>query len=402
MAVAGFPDPIEDHGMVMVRFALECRKRMVEVTRTLEVLLGPDTADLAMRFGIHSGPVTAGVLRGKHARFQLLGDTVNLAARMEYTGRRDCIQLSQDTADFIIAAGKSDWITPRDDPITIKGRGEMQTYWLNESWDLMSFQRIHVHSVAQQRRRQIPPELHFAREDSFVVEEIVESATVSSSSNSKTTIFSEESQRWGGGWDESMQSGQYSKTTLLSEESQRWGEASLDHINFIAVANKDAVARSEREQRLIDWITKVLLRHLKKVLAQRAAQDAMSSSSEQMTHRGPTGNYTGEDEILLARSDVFNEVAEIISLPRFDTRMRGKLDAERVDLPSMVQAQLREYVTRIASLYHDNPFHNFEHASHVTMSVNKLLKRIVSPDHVSFGPLPEYSTSSDEPWLEGW
>ncbi len=404
IAVAGFPDPIEDHGMLMIRYALECRKRMIEVTRNLEVLLGPDTADLAMRFGIHSGPVTAGVLRGKHARFQLLGDTVNLAAQMEYTGSRDCIQISQDTADFLVAAGKSNWITPRDDPITVKGRGKVQTFWLRDAASVSDSFKL----VALKQQLRTPLELQLTREDSFRVEEM-EATTISGSSNSKATILSDESQPWGCCWDESLRSAQYSRTALLLDESlrsaqysrtalllegsQRWGEASLDNINFITVSNKEFAASSDREQRWIDWITKILLRHLKKVLVQRAVQDTMNLTQHSSDQ---TGSCSREDESL-KRSDIFSEVVEIITLPRFDARMKG-LDAEKIEVPVLIQAQLREYVTRIASMYRDNPFHNFEHASHVTMSVNKLLKRIVSPDQVSFGPLPESSTTNHQAW----
>ena len=67
MAVTGLPDPQLNHATIMVRFAWECRDTMRKVTRMLKDTLGDGTTDLDVRIGLHSGPVTAGVLRGgKH------------------------------------------------------------------------------------------------------------------------------------------------------------------------------------------------------------------------------------------------------------------------------------------------------------------------------------------------
>ncbi len=80
--------------------------------------------------GIHSGPVTAGVLRGEKSRFQLFGDTMNSASRIQSSSFKGKVQLSTETANLLIEAGKAHWIEPREDLVEAKGKGTMQTYWL--------------------------------------------------------------------------------------------------------------------------------------------------------------------------------------------------------------------------------------------------------------------------------
>jgi hypothetical protein len=63
VAVTGLPEPQADHAVRMVRFAREALSRVNYVTKGLEVTLGPDTGDLRFRFGLHSGQITAGILR---------------------------------------------------------------------------------------------------------------------------------------------------------------------------------------------------------------------------------------------------------------------------------------------------------------------------------------------------
>eukprot|EP00980_Cylindrotheca_fusiformis_P027236 scaffold19467_cov96-Cylindrotheca_fusiformis.AAC.1 len=130
VAVAGLPEPNDHHAVAVANFARGCVQTMREMTLSLEVSLGPDTADLALRVGMHSGQVTAGVLRGERSRFQLFGDTMNTAARMESSGERNRIQLSQATADLLVEAGMSKLIKPRHGKVAIKGKGEVRTYWL--------------------------------------------------------------------------------------------------------------------------------------------------------------------------------------------------------------------------------------------------------------------------------
>jgi hypothetical protein len=55
------------------------------------------------------------------------------------------------------------------------------------------------------------------------------------------------------------------------------------------------------------------------------------------------------------------------------------LDTQSIELAPNVLSQLQDMVTTLVLLFHGNPFHNYDHACHVTMSANKLLSRITTP-----------------------
>jgi Adenylate and Guanylate cyclase catalytic domain len=127
--VCGLPEPNERHATVMVKFASSCRQQFNALVSDMVTQLGPDTRDLTLRIGLHSGPVTAGVLRGQKSRFQLFGDTVNTASRMESTGIPNKIHVSQETSKLLVEAGKGHWVSSRDTLVQAKGKGTIQTYW---------------------------------------------------------------------------------------------------------------------------------------------------------------------------------------------------------------------------------------------------------------------------------
>lgn len=129
IAVTGIPEPIEDHATVLTAFSFECRDKVREVCYRLD-RQGMDTANLDMRFGIHSGDTTAGILRGAKSRFELFGDTINTASRMESTGCPGKIQVSEATAELIRKDKKERWLKMRDEALSVKGKGSLQTYWV--------------------------------------------------------------------------------------------------------------------------------------------------------------------------------------------------------------------------------------------------------------------------------
>lgn len=280
----------------MARFARDCLRKFKLLIEKLEVLLGPETSDLAIRFGLHSGPVTAGVLRGERSRFQLFGDTMNTTARIEANGKKNKIHLSSETASFLTAAGKSHWIRLREDKIFAKGKGELTTYWLEFKGDQRS--------------------------------------SISGSSVS------------------------------LQDEDQ---DVKEDNANA-APAFQPEDKLDAKIWRLVDWNKDILAKLLKEIVAVRKAT-RIEPDDINVLRKLERPSYISP----------IAEMQEIIILPDFDPRYAHAIeDAHQVELGGHVIAQLREYLGTIAASYNKNAFHNFEHASHVTMSVVKLLSRIVT------------------------
>ena len=147
--------------------------------------------------------------------------------------------------------------------------------------------------------------------------------------------------------------------------------------SFDADNTASAAQPKERTTRLVDWNVETLSKLLKQVVARRNAQAKAGGSNPMPTSQEDVSAYHE------ATTCCFEEVKEIIALPEFNSdvaRMQEPFD--KVALKQEVVEQLRAYVLCISGMYssHNNPFHNFEHASHVLMSVTKLMSRIVAPD----------------------
>jgi hypothetical protein len=137
-----------------------------------------------------------------------------------------------------------------------------------------------------------------------------------------------------------------------------------------AVGDRDRVEVA-KQKRLVDWIAGVMEDHLKRTVARRRG-----------TKKAHKQNLTAAVYYESEHNEIpLDEVADKVLLTKLNIEdAMHEADIEKPDLGSEVSSQLREYVAEIATRYHRNPFHNFEHACHVTMSVTKLLKRVVTPD----------------------
>jgi hypothetical protein len=141
------------------------------------------------------------------------------------------------------------------------------------------------------------------------------------------------------------------------------------------IERKMQASHDKKVERLVNWNVDVLMSLLRRIGEQRHQFGIEPDSVDDIKELEEEFSGSVQD----SGRTVLDEVVEIIELPRFNAVDEG--DGVVVDLAVEVEDQLREYVRIIASMYNENPFHNFEHASHVTMSVMKLLSRIVKPDN---------------------
>jgi class 3 adenylate cyclase len=165
IAVAGVPDPREDHAVVMALFADECRRQAQHTFHELSIKLDPSVTELSMRFGLHSGSITAGVLRGEKSRFELFGDTINTASRMESTCKPGKIQISEETAGYLCRVGLDSWLQPRMDIVHVKGKGFVKTYWLEIGTSVKfesdnKHQQVNIATASEDRQMSFVHELY--------------------------------------------------------------------------------------------------------------------------------------------------------------------------------------------------------------------------------------------------
>ncbi len=138
MAVAGAPEPRADHAFAAIRLASEMLSALDDACGRLD-------APLQLRIGLASGPVVGGVIGRRRILFDLWGDTVNTASRMQSSGIPARVHVAQSTRDLL----RDDYVFEAREAVEVKGLGRMQTYLLVEP--------IHGSASSPQQISHLPP-----------------------------------------------------------------------------------------------------------------------------------------------------------------------------------------------------------------------------------------------------
>jgi guanylate cyclase len=119
MAAAGIPSPRPDHAQCLALMALD----MLEAVREQGAV---GSLGFELRIGINSGPVVAGVIGRKRFLYDLWGDAVNTAGRMQTEGTPGRIQITRATYELL----RDEFVCEPRGTVSVKGKGEMETWYL--------------------------------------------------------------------------------------------------------------------------------------------------------------------------------------------------------------------------------------------------------------------------------
>lgn len=119
LVVGGLPTPRADHAAAIAEMALDMQQAVAHLSAQLE-------ESFSIRIGINTGPVVAGVIGAKKFSYDLWGDTVNLASRMESHGLPGQIQVAPAAYEHL----QDKYEFEERGCIPVKGKGEMRTYLL--------------------------------------------------------------------------------------------------------------------------------------------------------------------------------------------------------------------------------------------------------------------------------
>ena len=238
--------------------------------------------------------------------------------------------------DLLTQSGKGHWLKQRSDTVYAKGKGELQTFWLVMKND---------------------PEAN---------------------SNSEETTSSG-----------ALEADNSSSKILLAELRLSTKKEPSPDLHISA-----PFAQDDKNARLTKWNTEILKKVLLEIVAHRKALGTVPDDESTMRSMEHRFLHQGNGKIAL------DELDDSIALPG-----NNKRDVEwgrhysailaTTKLDEKVLTQLHEFVMNIARLYNQNPFHSFEHASHVTMSVCKLLSRINSAERSIDNKDHAYGITSD-------
>ena len=139
MCAGGLPFPLEDHAIKVINAAFEILDVMEEAKKVKD----DDISHFDIRIGINTGPVVAGVVGIKKFAYDIWGDTVNIASRMESASTSGRINISENTYKLI----KDHFVCKYRGEIEVKNRGIMKMYFVNAKKDIDPSKSVEVSNL---------------------------------------------------------------------------------------------------------------------------------------------------------------------------------------------------------------------------------------------------------------